>query len=237
MSLLLLVRHGQASFLSPDYDQLSPLGETQSRLLGRYWIAQGLTFTRVYVGPRRRHLQTCESVAGLYKGRRLSWPEPTILPELDEYPAEQVLKYSLPHFLEGDESMRELAMAFMDGTADPSRRFQRYFEAVTRRWVRRELPLPALESWQDFRARVESGVAKMLDALGKGETIAAFTSGGPVAAATGQALGLDDEKTLELSWMVRNAAYAELFFSSPRLRLSAFNALPHLTDSTMLTYI
>src|SRR5262249_6352339 len=165
------------------------------------------------------------------------WPEPVTLPELNEYPAEQVVKYSLPHMRDGDAAMRELADAFTDESADPSRRFQKYFEAVTRKWVRRELLLPDIESWQDFRSRVEAGVAKMIGALGKGNTAVAFASGGPVAVATGYALGLDDEKPLELSWIVRNAAYAEYFFSAPRLVLSAFNTTPHLTDPKMLTYI
>ena len=35
MSELVLVRHGQASFFSDDYDQLSPLGELQSQTLGQ----------------------------------------------------------------------------------------------------------------------------------------------------------------------------------------------------------
>ena len=41
MSVLLLVRHGQASWGSADYDQLSSTGTEQSRVLGRalaYWI-------------------------------------------------------------------------------------------------------------------------------------------------------------------------------------------------------
>ena len=37
MSRLFVIRHGQASFLADDYDQLSPLGEEQGRALGAYW--------------------------------------------------------------------------------------------------------------------------------------------------------------------------------------------------------
>ena len=36
MSVLLLVRHGQASWGSADYDVLSDLGHEQSRLLGKH---------------------------------------------------------------------------------------------------------------------------------------------------------------------------------------------------------
>ena len=133
--------------------------------------------------------------------------------------------------------MRALAREFLDETIEPSRRYRKFFEVVTRKWVRRELELPEIEAWHHFRARVEAGVAAMIAALGKGQNVAVFSSGGPVATVTGYALGLDDEKVLELSWIVRNAAYAEFFYSRQRLLLSAFNATPHLTDRQMLTYL
>ncbi|MFQ5527850.1 MAG: hypothetical protein ACE5GX_16530 [Thermoanaerobaculia bacterium] len=47
MSRVLLVRHGQASAGSADYDRLSELGERQSRLLGRHWAGHGLELDRV----------------------------------------------------------------------------------------------------------------------------------------------------------------------------------------------
>ena len=42
MSVVLLVRHGQASFGAEDYDRLSALGEEQSRLLGSSLAARGV---------------------------------------------------------------------------------------------------------------------------------------------------------------------------------------------------
>ncbi|MGH9676067.1 MAG: phosphoglycerate mutase family protein, partial [Candidatus Acidiferrum sp.] len=47
MGRLVLVRHGQASFLQQDYDKLSELGEKQSRLLGEYWVRHKTRFDRV----------------------------------------------------------------------------------------------------------------------------------------------------------------------------------------------
>src|ERR1700740_634212 len=51
MGRLFLVRHAQASFLSQNYDQLSPLGGTQARLLGQYWAQHHVLFDRVGTGP------------------------------------------------------------------------------------------------------------------------------------------------------------------------------------------
>ena len=41
MSVLYLVRHGQASFGTDDYDRLSDLGKAQSRTTGRFLASQG----------------------------------------------------------------------------------------------------------------------------------------------------------------------------------------------------
>ena len=85
MSLLFLVRHAQASFHGDDYDQLSERGMEQSRRLGIHWAELSLSFDHVYVGPRRRHRQTLDAVAAVYRERGLNWPEPVELPELDEH--------------------------------------------------------------------------------------------------------------------------------------------------------
>ena len=55
MGKLTIVRHGQAAFMTEDYDRLSPLGEEQSLALGRYWARHGVKFTHAFTGPRKRH--------------------------------------------------------------------------------------------------------------------------------------------------------------------------------------
>ena len=60
MSVLTLVRHGQASFFDANYDQLSPLGERQMRVLGEYWARRGLRLDEVYTGPRIRQKRSAE---------------------------------------------------------------------------------------------------------------------------------------------------------------------------------
>jgi broad specificity phosphatase PhoE len=77
----------------------------------------------------------------------------------------------------------------------------------------------------------------MTGVAGGNQKVVAFSSGGPVAAAMGLALNLDDEKTLELSWVVRNAAFNEFLFSPGRFSLMTFNAVPHLTNPQLLTFI
>ena len=96
MSWLTLVRHAQASFHADHYDQLSPLGERQARLLGEAWVRQRWTLDEVYVGPRSRQQQTAKLVAACYERAGLRFPEPVVLQELDEYDLSGILQQLAP---------------------------------------------------------------------------------------------------------------------------------------------
>ena len=94
---------------------------------------------------------------------------------------------------------------------------------------------------------MRAGLGKIVDGGGRGRNLVAFTSGGAVAAAVGLALGLADEKVIEISWRVRNAAVTELLFSPAngrepagsglRWTLHTFNTTPHLVAPGKVTYI
>ena len=63
MGEIYLVRHGQASFGADDYDQLSPLGAEQGRILGRWHAGLGLQIDGIALGGLKRHRQTAEAWA------------------------------------------------------------------------------------------------------------------------------------------------------------------------------
>ena len=237
MSHLFIVRHGQASFHADDYDQLSTRGMEQARRLALHWAEQNLSFDHVYVGPRLRHRQTMEAVAAVYRDRGLKWPKPVKLRELDEHFGADVLLRSLPDLIRRDPAIREMKEKWRKDSRTAQRDFMRLYQKVARLWVRRELRVPDLEAWHEFRERVRRGLAKIADAAGSKKRVVAFSSAGPVAAAMGLALNLDDETTFEVSWTVRNAAYTEFLFSRGRFSLAGFNAVHHLTNPQLLTFI
>ena len=210
MSRLLLIRHGQSVYTGEQADHLTALGHEQARLLGEHWAARGLTLARVFCGPRMRHHETLEGVR-----RALALPEARIDPDLDEYPAGEIFKRAVQGGLARVE--------------DPST-FERMFTRIMGRYVAGELAYEDVETFGAFRARVGRALERITGEGDRGQTVAAFTSGGPVAAALGHVLGLTDEKVLELSWTVRNTALTELRFGAGRLSLVAFNAHPHLGD-------
>jgi broad specificity phosphatase PhoE len=63
MGQVLLVRHGQASFGSDDYDVLSDLGERQAAVLGRCLAARGIVPSALLHGRMVRQRRTAELLA------------------------------------------------------------------------------------------------------------------------------------------------------------------------------
>jgi len=238
MSRVILVRHAQASFLEPIYDKLCATGEVQARLLGEYWARRGVLFNGAWSGPRVRQVQTARIVEEAYRRLGGEFPELAVRNEFDEYPAEAVLKQGLPQVLERSQAVRDLHRAFEQSkdTDARKRRFQQMFEAVIGIWVSGELVIDGVESWQDFCARVDRGIATILSGPTLAGDSVVFTSGGPIGVAIRRALNLSHADTLQLTWMSRNASFTEFLSSGRRFTLSTFNAHPHLEDESLLTY-
>jgi broad specificity phosphatase PhoE len=238
MSRVVLVRHAQASFLEPNYDKLCATGEVQARLLGEYWARRGVLFSRAWSGPRVRQVQTARLAEEAYRKLGREFPELAVMNEFDEFPAEAVLKLGLPHVLERSQQVRHLHRAFelARDSGERKRSFQQMFETVIGMWVRGELVIDGVESWQDFCARVDRGIAAIVNSVTPAGDSLVFTSGGPIGVAMRRALNLSHADTLQLTWMSRNASFAEFLSSGDRFTLSTFNAHPHLEDESLLTY-
>ena len=238
MSLLTVVRHGQASFLKENYDELSPLGEIQSRKLGAYWLKQGKRFDSVYYGPRERQIRTGEIIARMYKEARGSWPEPVTLEHFDEFPAEEVVRTFLPVLADKYPHLAVRIREFHSAD-DPEvkrRSLDRTLHEVAQRWISCEVDSSEIPSWQDFLDRVAEGLRIVREQSPKSSQVAVFTSSGPTAAAARVALGLTPLKTLDVTWMPRNASYSEFLFSGERFTMATFNCVPHLEAPELLTY-
>jgi len=238
MSRIILVRHAQASFLEPIYDKLCATGEVQACLLGEYWARRGVLFRRAWSGPRLRQVQTARMVEEGYRRLGREFPELAVTNEFDEYPAEAVLKLGLPRVLEKSQEVRDLHRAFEQArdAGERKRTFQQMFEVVIGMWVRGELVVDGVESWQDFCARVDRGITTIVNGAAPAGDSVIFTSGGPIGVAMRRALHLSHADTLQLTWRSHNSSFTEFLSSGSRFTLSAFNAHPHLEDESLLTY-
>ena len=229
MAQVVLVRHAQASFFAPNYDELSALGRQQAQALGQYWANAGFQVDRIYVGPRQRHRATCEVVLAAMRASGARWPDPEPLELLDEHEGIKAVKRMLGH---GD-GPGILASAGSDREESRRRFFQAYARSLGE-WAAGRFELPGIETWREFQARA----ARALEVLcgGSGRSLA-FTSGGLVSAALGALLGLDAERVIDLSLVLRNTAITELSQSGARRRLISFNAIPHLADPEAVTAV
>jgi len=210
VSTLTLVRHGQAQRFQSAPAALSSTGEAQARKLAEWWHRNNVRFDEVWCGSLPRQCHTAQIVADA-----LHWPQPTVDAAWNEYDATGVLR-SVPNIPE-----------------DP-RAFQRIFEAAMHHWL--EQPESAdFEPWPAFRDRVGAALARIRSGP-SGRRIAVFTSGGPVGFAVHQACQSPCRTFLDVNWRVRNCSITEFIFDRTRFTLDAFNAIPHLDDTTLLTY-
>jgi broad specificity phosphatase PhoE len=238
MGAIWVVRHGQASFLAENYDRLSPLGERQARLLAEHWLKEGVSFQQVYAGPAERQIRTGEIIGGVYRQAGQPWPEATVDPDLDEFPAETVVRRFLPELMSRHAHLAASVAEFQAATEylPKQRLFDRVLREVSQRWMLGEVDAADIPSWRDFCHRVEAAVGRIRAAAPRSSRVAVFTSGGPTAATARVALGLSYEATLELTWSPRNASVSEFLFTGERFSLSTFNSTAHLPEASLLTY-
>jgi len=238
MSSLALVRHAQASFFADDYDQLSPLGHQQARLLGEFWGRSGLQIDEIYVGPRQRHQQTAMAVAAGFQQVGRPSPQPIVLQELDEYDLSGVLKCLAPNLAKSNSEFAALIERQRHGVTSEEqvRNFQRMFEPLMLHWQSARESCEGVESWPAFRARVERGLKVMTGSSSRGRSIVAFSSGGFIGTAAQLVLGAPARAALELNWRIRNAAVTEFVFTRERITLDTFNCFTHLPQAELVTY-
>lgn len=228
MSTLFLVRHGQASFGSDNYDRLSALGVQQASYLRDHLNQNAVELHAILSGRLQRQRGTAEILAST-TGIPIA-----ISPAFDEYDAHTLMQH---HARLTGEPL--LSLQGSTGRADP-RAFQQHLERVSRAWVAGQIKAQDLESWTAFRARVAAGIDELIATTPRGQNIAVATSAGVIGAALGHVLGIDDLAALQLSYVVMNSALTRIEFDGRRRSLVAFNSTAHLERPerrALLTYI
>lgn len=221
MSELFIVRHGQASFGADDYDNLSPVGHEQARILSDYWRSIGLRFDAIYSGSLRRQLATAEGLRPQAED-----PEIRIDEGFNEYVSDEILETYRQQYAKADGFVTE-GEAFKNGLKD-RRFFQRFLEKACQRWIQGELESPEVEPFQLFKERVSDALERVMGENSKGRKVVIATSGGVIAMAVQKVLGMSDEQAINLNWMVYNTSITRIPYSGLRRSLSSFNGIPHL---------
>lgn len=225
MGVVLLVRHGQASFGADDYDVLSPTGWEQGRLLGAWLAERGVVPTSLVRGGMRRHRETLEAAA-----ETSGWSlDDTVVDERwDEF----------DHL--GIVAAHPEMGSFEAGGAMDRKAFQRLFEEATARWASGQGEYD--EPWSGFVARTRAALDGVVERAGSGETVVVATSGGVIGVLAAALVDPDDSDDAALArrWarfnaVTVNSSITRLVVGSTGARLLTFNEHPHL-EGERLTY-
>ena len=220
MSSIYLIRHGQASFGTDNYDRLSSAGREQARQLGLYFAGLGERIDRIYSGSLRRQTETAEIIA---EGLAQAVPPIAIEPAFDEYDSDVIL-----HTFAKTLAPEQLAEAGWPGLHTDRRKFQFCLERAARAWVEARIEAEAMLPWRGFHGRIATAIETIMRSEGRSKTLLISTSGGVIGTLVAHVMGLSNHTGIELNWAVHNASITRLIYSAEKLSLSSFNGLPHL---------
>jgi broad specificity phosphatase PhoE len=235
MSMIYMIRHGQASFGKENYDRLSPLGKRQARILAQHLLDTGFQPDAVYSGTMARQTATAEEVLAVYRSANRKVPELEMLSSFNEYDTAAIIKALFPDMVKDDPSLHD-ELPKMYASKDS---FKRVFEAAMLRWVAGEFDTPEIENWEALKARVAGSLRLIMESHGRGKTLAVFTSGGAIAASLAHVLGISGERALRLNWQLVNTSVSRFMYNEERVTLAGFNNVAHLElagDRTLITY-
>ena len=201
MPVVLLVRHGQASFGADDYDVLSETGRRQSAVVGDELRRRALRDPVVVAGTLRRQQDTAAlALPGADVRTDGRW---------DEYDHLALLKRHLPADTPPPSSSREV---------------QGLLDAALLAWVEHG----DSGGWPAFSGGALAALDELVGELGRGRDAVVFTSGGVVAAVCAQLLAGGAETVVALNRTAVNGAVTKLAAGSSGTSLLAFNEHAHL---------
>ena len=216
MPVVLLVRHGQASFGADDYDHLSDLGREQSGVVGTALAQRGLRDPVAVTGSLRRQKDTA-AIALPAAGLEV---EPRVDPRWDEYDHLGLLKRYIPP----DEA----------GSDGSSKGVQVLLDRALAAWVREA----DVGGWTAFSSGAADALAELVGGLPRGQDAVVFTSGGVIAAVCAGLLGVGADGVVALNRVTANGAITKLTVGAAGTSLVSFNDHAHFDGPSrrLLTY-
>jgi broad specificity phosphatase PhoE len=220
MASIYLIRHGQASFGSANYDQLSTLGQRQADVTGEFLSTIGLKIDAAVAGTLSRQQETGARVlAGLGDPCELQTDR-----RFNEINNEEQVSALLPGLIDKDPVLAEIAGRDFGDSKD----YQKIIDAVFNAWVSPDCPDCGITPWPVFRDGVQAALKDIMTSVGAGKNTAVFTSGGTIATAVGLIVGAHHSGFYQFYEPVMNCSITRLIYSSKRVSLSNFNDAAHL---------
>lgn len=238
MTVLHLIRHGRASALEADYDQLHSHGEAQARLLGEHLGQVREAFDAVYVGPHKRQLDTLRLMRQGAQPSGVRWPEATLLEGLAEGPFEVLFKVYLRPRIKQDAGLQAQMEALKAAADDAARQaaLEHMFHHMVTLWRSGEVSGDDLEPSSAFTARVLEAKDRIMAQQGSGKRVAVVTSNGVVGELL-EVLAKVPPPEGQSRHRFYNTSVTVLELAPSGAALRALNTTAHLTDPELLTHL
>ncbi|TQV76594.1 histidine phosphatase family protein [Aliikangiella marina] len=215
MATVYLVRHGQASFDSDDYDKLSDLGFQQARHLGLH-LTRRLQPDMIFSGTMRRHQETAHSVLEAFE--HIDSQGLQLMSEWNEFDHQNVIAALNPDWADSSVFRQHIYQH-----QNPEHYFLELFAKGIARWVSGEYDEQYNEPWQAFKERTLRAIDKVIEALpDKGRAIV-FTSGGPISCVTQNLLSIPDHFLLNMNKSLVNCGVTKIAVTSLGRQVSSLN--------------
>lgn len=203
MAELIVIRHGQASFGTDNYDRLSDLGVAQSKAVGEYLRSTGWVPDRLVTGTLTRQRETLEAMGfGTSDGEHSGFNEYDFYDLLHTrfggQAPEDVLQDRKTHFRTLRETILEWQAGGLDGAA---------------------------ETWAAFETRVAA--ARAFSTEDGPRRVLVVSSGGVIGQLVATTLQAPAAMMMDLNLQVKNSSITRFIFSKGRIMLTEFNATPH----------
>lgn len=236
MAAIYLIRHGQASFGSTDYDQLSEKGSKQSLMLGQYWRSNVVP-NKLYTGDLLRHGQTLNCFLKGYQGKEIPLIIHSGFNEFDHVDILTNYNEQWQNFAKMSKEINQLK--------DPNKTFQKEFFQALNRWLSGDKNHEYKERWPQFKERCIRALQDVIqqeltnnrkfisdtEEAKKFKDILVFTSGGTISVIVQHILKLSDQHTLQINQQLRNTSVTKLLFSQNMLSVDYLNNYSHLEQA------
>ncbi|GGB49096.1 phosphoglycerate mutase family protein [Shewanella inventionis] len=223
MTNIYLIRHGQASFGTNNYDNLSDLGHSQARYLGDYFTQCLIQPNHVISGNMTRHHQTRDACLSNMSAN-LANKSLQISDNWNEFDHENVIAVYRPEL-----AKPEMMKAYLSSHPSPTRAFIELFSQAIEQWQQASNSEQYTESWQQFTQRVADGLSDLLQQATDKNTIFIYTSGGVISAAVMQILSIPKSEFFNINRQLVNCGMTQLQLKRQRLSLITLNEHRYFT--------
>ncbi|WP_181918458.1 MULTISPECIES: histidine phosphatase family protein [unclassified Wenzhouxiangella] len=224
---LILVRHGQASLGSDDYDRLSERGHRQAERVADRLSAAITERSPLWSGTLLRHRQTLAPLAGSDEANVL------LTEDLNEFST-----YGLVRAAVRQAERLGLDLPPRHQLADPVMHLDvllAWFPRVMAAWQDETLEGTEIGSWSAFRERVLRARGQWEACLRSGQSVIVVTSAGVISTVVAALSGCDLARQRELAVNLYNASVSELSLVEGAWQIETCNCTRHLEADGLRT--